>query len=163
MRVNEMTKRSRSAGRIAAICILTMAVGAAAAQQPGSGRAVRGEEVMRGLNAGAPQPALETLRSEFPFLAEAISAYALDDVWGRTGLDPRTRQIATVAAFAATGQRSVLKIHAGYALNLGVTREELKEVVYLTTVHAGFPRAIEAAQTLTELFKERDQERTGVN
>ena len=48
-----------------------------------------------------------------------------------------------------------MKVHAGYALNVGVTPEELKEVVYLTTVHAGFPRAIEAAQTLSELFQER--------
>ena len=39
-----------------------------------------------------------------------------------------------------------MKIHAGYALRLGVTRDELKEVVYLTTVTAGFPRAIDAAQ-----------------
>ncbi len=41
-----------------------------------------------------------------------------------------------------------MKIHAGYALRLGVSREELKEVVYLTTVTAGFPRAIDAAQAL---------------
>jgi alkylhydroperoxidase/carboxymuconolactone decarboxylase family protein YurZ len=45
--------------------------------------------------------------------------------------------------------------HAGYVLNVGVTEEELKQVVYLTTVHARFPRAIEAAQTLGELFDER--------
>jgi 4-carboxymuconolactone decarboxylase len=63
-----------------------------------------------------------------------------------------------VAAFAAIGARSFLKVHAGYALNLGVTPEELKEIVYLTTVHAGFPRAIEAAQALSELFKERQQQ-----
>jgi 4-carboxymuconolactone decarboxylase len=50
-----------------------------------------------------------------------------------------------------------MKIHADYALNAGVKEEELKEIVYLTTVHAGFPRAIEAAQTLSELFKERAQ------
>lgn len=156
-----MRKPRSLAGRIAAICVLALAVGAAAAQQPGSERIARGEEVMNALNEGKPQPALEALRSDFPFLAEAIASYALGDVWGRSALDPRARQIATVAAFAATGQRSVLKIHAGYALNLGVTRDELKEVIYLTTVHAGFPRAIEAAQALSELFKERDQMERG--
>ncbi|WP_390889817.1 carboxymuconolactone decarboxylase family protein [Leclercia adecarboxylata] len=44
-----------------------------------------------------------------------------------------------------------MKVHAGYALRLGVTRDELKEVVYLTTVTAGFPRAIDAAQALREV------------
>nr|WP_231712614.1 carboxymuconolactone decarboxylase family protein [Vineibacter terrae] len=80
----------------------------------------------------------------------------MGDVWARPGLDPRTRQLATVAAFTALGNRAQMKIHAGYALNIGVTRDDLKEVVYLTTVHAGFPRAIDAAQALIELFGKRD-------
>lgn len=116
----------------------------------------RGDAVVRQLNTGQPQPALEALRQDFPALADAITGYALGEVWGRPGLDHRTRQLATVAAFAATGNRAQMKVHAGYALNLGVSREELKEIVMLTTVHAGFPRAIDAAQTLAELFRERE-------
>ena len=54
-----------------------------------------------------------------------------------------------------------MKIHAGYALNHSVTEAELKDVIYLTTVHAGIPRAIEAAQTLSELFAERRAEKAG--
>jgi 4-carboxymuconolactone decarboxylase len=143
----------------AAACALMLAsAGIAFAQQSASGRHQRGEEVLRTLNAGQTQPTLEGLRREFPFLADAITGYALGDVWGRPVLDHRTRQIAAVAAFAALGHRPFMKIHAGYALNLGVTADELKEVVYLTTVHAGFPRAIEAAQTLAELFREREQQ-----
>ncbi|WP_365740738.1 carboxymuconolactone decarboxylase family protein [Nostoc sp. JL33] len=78
--------------------------------------------------------------------------YSLGEVWSRSELDDRTRQLATVAAFAAQGNLPQLKIHAGYALRLGVTQNELKEVVYLTTVTAGFPRAIDAAQALREVF-----------
>jgi 4-carboxymuconolactone decarboxylase len=144
----------------AVLCALLTPASPASAQnnQPSPDRLARGNEVVRSLNAGKDQPTLEALRREFPFLADAITGYALGDVWGRPALDARTRQLATVAAFAAIGARSFLKIHAGYALNLGVTPEELKEIVYLTTVHAGFPRAIEAAQTLSELFKEREQQ-----
>lgn len=118
-------------------------------------RLERGEAVIRQLNNNQPQPALENLRRDFPALADAITGYALGEIWTRDGLDSRTRQLATVAAFAATGNRAQMKVHAGYALNLGVTATELKEIVYLTTVHAGFPRAIDAAQTLAELFRER--------
>ena len=125
------------------------------AQQSESDRRKRGEDIIRSLNAGQDQPTLEGLRRDFPFLADAIAGYALGEVWSRPVLDHRTRQIAAVAAFAALGHRPFMKVHAGYALNVGVTPEELKEVVYLTTVHAGFPRAIEAAQTLSELFQER--------
>jgi 4-carboxymuconolactone decarboxylase len=118
-------------------------------------RQKRGDAVIKELNRGQPQPALERMRQEFPFLAEATEAYALGDVWSRPGLDTRTRQLAAVAAFAATGQLPFMKVHAGYALNIGVSEEELKEVVYMITVPAGISRAIAASQILAELFAER--------
>jgi 4-carboxymuconolactone decarboxylase len=118
-------------------------------------RLQRGDAAIKSLNHGQSQPALERMRQEFPFLAEATEAYALGDVWSRPGLDSRTRQLAAVAAFAATGQMPFMKIHAGYALNIGVSEDELKEIVYLITVPAGFSRAIAASQVLSELFAER--------
>ena len=121
-------------------------------------REARGLEMIKALNRGASQPTLENLRQEFPFLADVVAGFALGEVWAESKLDHRTRQIATVSAFAALGLSKFMKIHAGYALNIGVTEDELKEVIYLTTVHAGMPRAIEAAQTLSELFAERRAE-----
>ena len=118
-------------------------------------RSQRGGDVVLKLNNGVPQQTLERMREEFPFLAEATEAYALGDVWSRPGLDDRTRQLAAVAAFAAIGERTFMRVHAGYALNIGVTEEELKEIVYMVTVPAGFPKAIAASQTLSELFAER--------
>lgn len=119
----------------------------------------RGDAVVRSLNEGAAQPNLEHMRQEFPFLADATEAYALGDVWSRPGLDSRTRQLAAVAAFASLGLPAFAKIHAGYALNIGVSEEELKEIIHMVTVTAGFPRAITASQALSELFAERRAER----
>lgn len=118
-------------------------------------RLQRGDAVIRSLNDGRPQPNLERMREEFPFLADATEGYALGEVWSRPGLDARTRQLAAVAVFAAMGETGIMKIHAGYALNIGVPEAELKEIVYMITVPAGFPRAIAASQTLSELFAER--------
>ncbi len=118
-------------------------------------RLQRGDQVIRTLNNGQPQQNLERMRQEFPFLAEATEGYALGEVWSRPGLDNRTRQLAAVAVMAALGERALMKVHAGYALNVGATDEELKEMIYLVTVPAGFPKAIAASQTLSELFEER--------
>ncbi|MGO4833311.1 carboxymuconolactone decarboxylase family protein [Rhizobiaceae sp. 2RAB30] len=118
-------------------------------------RRERGADIIRDLNNGKTQPNLERMRQEFPFLADATEAYALGDVWSRPGLDNRTRQLAAVAAFAAMGLTDLMRVHAGYALNIGVPQEELKEVIYMVTVPAGFPRAIAASQALSELFAER--------
>jgi 4-carboxymuconolactone decarboxylase len=115
-------------------------------------RREQGNQVINKLSGGAGQPVLNALRQDFPFLADAIVDYSLGEVWSRQGLDDRTRQLATVAAFAAQGNLPQLKIHAGYALRLGATQDELKEIVYLTTVTAGFPRSIDAAQALREVF-----------
>lgn len=125
---------------------------ATAQTQQDQSRRERGSQVINKLSGGAGQPVLEALRQDFPFLADAITDYSLGDVWSRAGLDDRTRQLAAVAAFAAQGNLPQLKVHAGYALKLGVTQNELKEIVYLTTVTAGFPRSIDAAQALREVF-----------
>jgi 4-carboxymuconolactone decarboxylase len=124
-------------------------------------RRERGAAVIRSLNNGMTQPTLEGMRREFPFLAEATEAYALGDVWSRPGLDNRTRQLAAIAAFAAIGETAYMKIHAGYALNIGVSEEELKEVIYMVTVPAGFPKAIAASQVLSQLFEERRKAANG--
>ena len=120
-------------------------------------RRERGAAVIRSLNNGMTQPTLEGMRREFPFLAEATEAYALGDVWSRLGLDNRARQLAAVAAFAAIGETALMKVHATYALNIGVSEDELKEVIYMVTVPAGFPKAIAASQVLSQLFKEQRQ------
>ena len=141
-----------------AVAALIMATaGPAFAQTTDMDRHARGEAMIRTLNAGESQARLKGLCREFPFLADAITGYTIGEVCARPVLDHRVRQIAAVSAFPALGNGAFMKIHAGYALNLGVSEDELKEVVYLTTVHAGFLRAIEAAQTLSELFKERRQ------
>lgn len=120
--------------------------------QPEQSRRERGNQVINKLTSGAGQPVLDALRQDFPFLADAIVDYSLGEIWSRQGLDDRTRQLATVAAFATAGNLPQLKIHAGYALRLGVTQNELKEIIYITTVTAGFPRSIDAAQAMREVF-----------
>lgn len=120
-------------------------------------RRAEGTAVVSKLNNGIPQNNLENMRREFPFLAEATEAYALGDVWSRPGLDDRTRQLAAVATFAAMGMTELMTVHARYALNIGVTEDELKEIAYMITVPAGFPRAIVASQALARLFDERAQ------
>ena len=140
---------------IALLCTVAMffpLVAIGQTQPEGQSRRERGNKVINKLSGGAGQPVLDALRQDFPFLADAVTDYSLGDVWAREGLDDRTRQLAAVAAFAAQGNLPQLKIHTGYALKLGVKQNELKEIVYLTTVTAGFPRAIDAAQALREVF-----------
>lgn len=102
------------------------------------------------------QSVVKGLQDEFPFLADSIVDFAYGEVISRKVLDPKFRQIATVSSLAAQGALAPqLKVHYVGALNVGVKPEELVEIVYLTSVYSGFPRAINAAAILSEVFKER--------
>ncbi|MFM2045574.1 MAG: hypothetical protein RLY86_4150 [Pseudomonadota bacterium] len=70
-------------------------------------RLKQGADVVLKLNGGVPRTVLESMRREFPFLADATQAYALGDIWTRPGLDDRTRQLAAVAVFAEHRQSSL--------------------------------------------------------
>jgi 4-carboxymuconolactone decarboxylase len=141
--------------KTAAIAMAFAGLGESVIAQESDPRARRGLEVITELSGGQGQPVLTELQRDFPALGDAVLKYSLGEIVGRTVLDARTRQLATVAALAAEGHLPQLKIHAGYALNVGVKPEELVEVVYLTTVYSGFPRAINAALALREVFAAR--------
>ncbi len=123
--------------------------------QSAESRRERGERVLKDLEGRDSLPShFQQLNEDFPELADMTVKYALGDVWGRDVLPPKTRQLVSLAGFAAQGTMPQFKVHAQYALNLGVTPQELMEVIYLTTVIAGSPRALIAAATLKELFME---------
>jgi 4-carboxymuconolactone decarboxylase len=117
-------------------------------------RRQRGEKIAEELGGGHPA-LLDALDRDFPFLANALTSYAVGEVLARTVLDVRTRQLALVAAFAALGLGDFIKIHGGYALSAGATEDELKEIVYLTTIPGGFARALQASQAVAELLAAR--------
>ncbi|MEG3849652.1 carboxymuconolactone decarboxylase family protein [Microcoleus sp. herbarium19] len=118
-------------------------------------RQERGEKVLNSLSGGKGLPPhFVQLQKDFPELADMTLKYSLGDIWGREVLDNKTRQLVALAGFAAQGTMPQFKVHAQYALNYGATPEELMEVIYITTVTSGSPRALIAAGTLKELFQE---------
>jgi 4-carboxymuconolactone decarboxylase len=77
------------------------------------------------------------------------------EVWGRPGLDRRTRSCITVALLAALGHRTELAIHIRAALRNGVTADELREVLLQTAVYAGVPAANAAFAVAQEVLGEQ--------
>ncbi len=86
-------------------------------------------------------------------MQEFITANAWGNVWQRPGLDLKTRSLITVAMLAAQGKQHELKAHARGAINNGATPEELREVMLHATVYCGFPTAIDAFRSVTEVVE----------
>lgn len=96
-------------------------------------REVLGDEhVNRALEAGTPFTE--------PF-QEFITRYAWGSVWGRPGLDRRTRSAVTLAVLTALGREHELPLHVRAAVRNGLSEDEIAEVLLHTAVYAGVPAA----------------------
>jgi 4-carboxymuconolactone decarboxylase len=103
-------------------------------------------------DAGFSQHGSDASPEDFPSLVDAAAGYALGEVWGRPVQDPRTRQLVAISAFLAQGSTEHLKTAARHALELGVTEEQLREVVYLTLARAGAASRADAASAMSEML-----------
>ena len=84
-----------------------------------------------------------------------VNSYA--DIIGRNNLNKRYRQVATIAALTALGNaKPQLKFHINAGLNVGLTDNEIKEIMLLMTVYSGFPSAINGINVLKEVLSERN-------
>ena len=79
--------------------------------------------------------------------------FSFGDIYSRPGLDLRAREIATIAALTALGNASPqLKVHIEAGLNVGLSREEITEVMMQMAVYAGFPAALNGLFAAKEIF-----------
>lgn len=70
---------------------------------------------------------------------EYVTRAAWGGVWARPGLDLRTRSCLTLAVLAALRCEQELAMHVRAAIRLGVTAEEIREVLLHATAYAGAP------------------------
>jgi 4-carboxymuconolactone decarboxylase len=94
-----------------------------------------------------------------PFTADfqaLITSYAWGDVWGRPGLDRRTRSCVTLGLLSGLGSDEEFEMHLVAAVRNGVTREEITEVLLHVAVYAGVPRANRAFAIAQAAFQAAD-------
>jgi 4-carboxymuconolactone decarboxylase len=95
----------------------------------------------------------EEIREEFLNLVARVGG----EFWGRPGLEPRARSLATLAILCARGQQDELAIHVRLAQeNFGVRREEVCELILHCALYAGFPAAVSGFKTAARVFAEMD-------
>ncbi len=97
-------------------------------------------------------PAREAIRSTVPKLAEISDQIIYGDVWERPGLSKRDRSLITVATLLALGREKQLDGHLSRALQNGVTKDEVGEVITHLAFYAGWPAAMTAAQIAKDVF-----------
>ena len=87
-----------------------------------------------------------------PKLGELRDSVLFGDVWERTELSKRDRSLITVAVLTALYRTEELRGHLARALDNGVTRDELREVITHVTFYAGWPTGVNAGRVAGDVF-----------
>ena len=108
-----------------------------------SERYTTGQEMLQRVDGHGGEAVVDSLRDIAPDFARYLIEFPFGDIYARPGLDLRSREIATIAALTALGNAEPqLKVHIAAGLNVGLTQEEITEVIMQMAVYAGFPAAL---------------------
>jgi 4-carboxymuconolactone decarboxylase len=92
----------------------------------------------------------------FPEFWRMTQEHLFGEVWSRPGLALRDRSLITMAALMVLGRSEELKGHMGYALNIGISREEVLEMAMHLAHYAGWPVGVGALRVAKEVFSSRE-------
>jgi 4-carboxymuconolactone decarboxylase len=87
---------------------------------------------------------------------DLITRYAWGEIWTRPGLPRHTRSLVTLALMVALNRGDEFKMHVRAALNNGVSRDEIKELLLQCAIYAGVPAANSAFHMAQEVMSEID-------
>ena len=101
---------------------------------------------------------IESIREISPEFAKVNVEFPFGELYTRSVLDDKTRELCTIAALTVQGfSLPELKVHTVGALNCGASRDEILEVVTQMLAYCGFPAATNALKAVNEVFVDLDK------
>jgi len=89
-------------------------------------------------------------------MQELSTEYCWGYVWSRPGLELRERSLINLSMISALNRPHELKLHVKAALNNGLTRDQIREVLLQVAVYCGVPAGIDSTRIAREAFAEVD-------
>ena len=108
---------------------------------------------------GETNPGMEdALRARYEHVLPGLARDLVElngRAYTRGVVDAKTRELATIAALTAQGgqTRPQLKIHVAAARKLGLSREEICEIIYQMSLYGGMPAMFNALNGALEVFQ----------
>ncbi|MDC7675179.1 carboxymuconolactone decarboxylase family protein [Asticcacaulis machinosus] len=122
-------------------------------QSADESRLERGQRAFADIDGQAGENVVASLADIAPDFATYLIEFPFGDIYSRPGLDLRAREIATIAALTAMGNAAPqLKVHIEAGLNVGLSRDEITEIIMQMAVYAGFPAALNGLFAAKEVF-----------
>lgn len=89
-------------------------------------------------------------------MQQLVTEYCWDEIWNRPGLSRRDRSILNLGMIAALGRNHELRLHVRGAINNGLSKEEIREIMMQIAIYCGVPAGIDSFRTAQEVFAEMD-------
>ena len=117
----------------------------------------QGQETRRMFGGGAITPAgsLATAWELAPDLERILGEALFGTIWRRDALSPVQREMITLSTLIVLTRETQLRRHLGNALNIGLTPEQLVELIIHDTWYGGAPAGLNALTLCKEVFDER--------
>jgi 4-carboxymuconolactone decarboxylase len=90
---------------------------------------------------------------------EILNEYCWGGSWGRGVLSKQQRSILNLGMLAALGRSHEFGLHFRGALNNGLSRDELREVLIQIAVYCGIPAGVESFRIARGVLAEIDAEK----
>ena len=104
-----------------------------------------------------------TLKSRTKFnepFQDLITRYAWGEIWNRPGLPKKTRSLLTLSMLVALNRGEEFRMHVKAALSIGVSRDEIQELLLQAAVYCGVPAANAAFHDAEEVFDALDKKKS---
>ncbi|WP_144512832.1 carboxymuconolactone decarboxylase family protein [Bacillus sp. FJAT-22090] len=96
---------------------------------------------------------MENIKKISPEFWEMIVSFGFGDLYGRNTLTHAHREIITLTTLITQGAFDQLKVHLQAALNVGLTKEDIIEIIIHCAGYTGFPKAVQAMGIAGEIFE----------
>ena len=88
---------------------------------------------------------------------DLITRYAWGEIWSRPGLPKKTRSLLTLSMLVALNRGEEFRMHVKAALSIGVSRDEIQELLLQAAVYCGVPAANAAFHLAEEVFEAQER------
>ncbi|MFC1909212.1 carboxymuconolactone decarboxylase family protein [Chloroflexota bacterium] len=119
-------------------------------------RKERGLDILQQLGWGSD--AMSDMKKSFPDLWETTVGHLFGDIWSRPGLSLRERELVTMSTIMALARPVGLRPHLVHATHIGISKEEIMEVILQVGHYAGWPTAVHALFQLNETLAAEDSD-----
>ena len=87
---------------------------------------------------------------------ELITRYAWGEIWTRPGLAKKTRSLLTLSMLVALNRHEEFRMHVKAALTIGVSRDDIQEMLLQAAIYCGVPAANSAFHWAEDVLAQMD-------